>query len=88
MYPRGATIGGSSLVNAMNIALPPDSEWNLIADLTGDESWRAENMHQYFIEIERNKYAEEGLPYHGYDGFISVHGPLPTLSCSPLTDVS
>lgn len=39
-YPRGGTLGGSSAINAMGPVLPSDSDWELIADLTGDASWR------------------------------------------------
>jgi choline dehydrogenase len=39
-YPRGATLGGSSMINAMATWLPSDSDWNHVVDLTGDESWR------------------------------------------------
>ena len=39
-YPRGAALGGSSLINAMATLLPPDSEWDHIANITGDLSWR------------------------------------------------
>ena len=39
-YPRGATLGGSSVINAGVSALPPSSDWDSIASLTGDQSWR------------------------------------------------
>lgn len=39
-YPRGATVGGSSMINAMVTYLPPNSDWDYIANLTGDTSWR------------------------------------------------
>ncbi|KAL1656399.1 hypothetical protein SLS61_000862 [Didymella pomorum] len=52
LYPRGATLGGSSQVNAMNFAWAPDNEWDYIADLTGDESWGHENMRRYLTELE------------------------------------
>jgi choline dehydrogenase len=39
-YPRGATVGGSSMINAMVTFLPADSDWNYIANITGDQSWR------------------------------------------------
>jgi len=39
-YPRAGTLGGCSTHNAMVSALPPDSDWRYIADITGDESWR------------------------------------------------
>jgi hypothetical protein len=38
-YPRGATLGGSSVVNIAATWLPNDREWNDIAALTGDTSW-------------------------------------------------
>ena len=40
-YPRGSTIGGSTAVNAMLTVLPHEEDFNLVADLTGDESWRS-----------------------------------------------
>lgn len=39
-YPRGATLGGSSMINAMVCWLPSDSDWNYHAEVTGDDSWR------------------------------------------------
>jgi choline dehydrogenase len=38
-YPRGATLGGSSVINAAVSVLPPQSDWNFIKTLTGDGSW-------------------------------------------------
>lgn len=38
-YPRGATLGGSSMINAMATWLPSDSDWDHVVELTGDESW-------------------------------------------------
>jgi choline dehydrogenase len=38
-YPRGATLGGSAMVNAMASVLPNDADWNKIAKLAGDKSW-------------------------------------------------
>jgi choline dehydrogenase len=39
-YPRGATLGGSSIVNAGLTVLPSDSDWEYIEKLTGDTSWK------------------------------------------------
>lgn len=74
-YPRGATLGGSAQVNAMNMALPPDEEWQIIANLTGDDSWVPSNMRTYFEELERNLYMPENTPGHGFDGYIPVRTP-------------
>lgn len=38
-YPRGATLGGSAVVNAMGTFLPNDADWDYVANITGDESW-------------------------------------------------
>ncbi|KAK0631082.1 hypothetical protein B0T17DRAFT_590362 [Bombardia bombarda] len=71
-YPRGATLGGSSMINAMVCWLPPDSDWNYHANVTGDDSWKAENMHKIFVKIEKNNYATKGTPNHGFDGFFQT----------------
>ncbi len=39
-YPRGATLGGSSIVNAGAVFLPSNSDWDYIVGQTGDDSWR------------------------------------------------
>ena len=39
-YPRGATLGGSAIVNAMASVLPNDSDWDKIAEVSGDSSWK------------------------------------------------
>lgn len=71
-YPRGKALGGSSQVNAMNFALPPDEDWMHIAQLTGDNSWQPQNMRKYFQELEKNEYLPRRVPGHGYDGYIAV----------------
>lgn len=38
-YPRGATLGGSAMVNAMAWVMPNDHTWDEIANSTGDSSW-------------------------------------------------
>lgn len=38
-YPRGATLGGSAVINAMGTILPNDANWDDIADITDDDSW-------------------------------------------------
>ncbi|KAM0354814.1 hypothetical protein ACHAPU_000638 [Fusarium lateritium] len=70
LYPRGATLGGSAQLNAMNLALPPDNDWDYIAELTGDDSWHSDKMRQLFLDIENCTYATEGTPGHGFDGFL------------------
>ncbi|KAK4118584.1 GMC oxidoreductase [Parathielavia appendiculata] len=71
-YPRGATLGGSSMINAMVCWLPSDSDWNYHAEVTGDDSWRAENMHKIFTKIEKNNYLTRGAANHGFDGWFQT----------------
>ncbi len=51
LYPRGSALGGSTAVNAMVTVLPSRSDWNRIAELTGDHTWRADNMDPYYDRV-------------------------------------
>ena len=72
-YPRSGTLGGCAAHNAMVAVLPPDEDWEHIADLTGDESWRAENLRRLFQRVERNNYLPKGTPLHGFDGYFETN---------------
>ncbi len=52
LYPRAATLGGCTTHNAMILMYPHNEDWDGIAELTGDRSWRAEAMHRYFVRLE------------------------------------
>ncbi|AEO63927.1 uncharacterized protein THITE_2109539 [Thermothielavioides terrestris NRRL 8126] len=73
-YPRGATLGGSAIVNAMAAVLPNDADWNKIAALTGDDSWSAESMREVFVRIEKNLYLRpnESKAGHGFNGYVEM----------------
>src|SRR5436305_1824480 len=43
-YPRSGTLGGCTAHHALIAITPHDSDWNDIAALTGDASWRADEM--------------------------------------------
>jgi choline dehydrogenase len=58
-YPRAGTLGGCTSHNAMITVVPQDSDWNYIADITGDESWRPAKMRGYFERLENCKYVPE-----------------------------
>jgi choline dehydrogenase len=81
-YPRAGTLGGCTAHNAMITVVPHDSDWNSIAELTGDKSWRAENMHKYFTKLERNAYVPppEKESGHGYDGWLQVEKADPLIA--------
>jgi choline dehydrogenase len=55
-YPRAGTLGGCTAHNAMITVVPQDSDWNNIASITGDESWRPAKMRGYFERLENCKY--------------------------------
>lgn len=56
LYPRAATLGGCTAHNAMIFVTPDDSDWDAIAELTGDASWRATNMRRYLHKVENCGY--------------------------------
>lgn len=51
-YPRAAAVGGCTAHNAMITVYPHDADWDDIAALTGDESWRSDVMRDYFERLE------------------------------------
>ncbi|MBC7931897.1 MAG: GMC family oxidoreductase N-terminal domain-containing protein [Rubrivivax sp.] len=55
-YPRAGALGGCTTHNAMITVVPQDSDWNHIAEVTGDSSWKAERMRPYFARLENCKY--------------------------------
>ena len=60
LYPRAGTLGGCTAHNAMILVCPHDSDWNQLADLTGDPSWRAERMREHFERLENCDYRAAG----------------------------
>lgn len=55
-YPRAGTLGGCTAHNAMITIYGSDTDWDAIADETGDESWRPDAMRAYFERLERCRY--------------------------------
>jgi choline dehydrogenase len=78
-YPRSGTLGGCTAHNASICIVPPDADWNEIAEITGDNTWRAENMRRYFEIIENCSYLPRGTPGHGFDGWMGTARVDPTL---------
>ncbi len=52
LYPRAGCLGGCTAHNAMIMVYPHNADWDHIAELTGDSSWRADNMRAYFEKLE------------------------------------
>ena len=48
LYPRAGTLGGCTAHNAMILVYPHNADWDGIAQLTGDQSWRADAMRALF----------------------------------------
>jgi choline dehydrogenase len=83
-YPRAGTLGGCTAHHAMITVTADAADWDGIAGLTGDASWRSENMRTYFQRLERCQY--RGAPQdpfndpsrHGYQGWLTtqINSPL------------
>jgi choline dehydrogenase len=56
LYPRAGALGGCTAHNAMITVYPHNSDWDGIAALTGDPSWRAEEMRRFFERLEDCNY--------------------------------
>jgi choline dehydrogenase-like flavoprotein len=85
-YPRAGTLGGCTAHNAMILIAPSNSDWDQIADLTGDPSWRAGAMWSYFQRIEdcRHRGDERFWRHfgidptrHGWSGWLPTEKPVP-----------
>ncbi|KAK3484993.1 uncharacterized protein B0T23DRAFT_53929 [Neurospora hispaniola] len=77
-YPRAGTLGGCTAHNALLAVYPFQSDFQYIADLTGDEGWLPDNMRQHFIALEDKNYPQGGYYGHGQDGWLSIE--IPTLT--------
>ena len=86
LYPRAGTLGGCTAHNAMIYMLPHDSDWDQIAQATGDHSWRAANMRRYARRLEACHYRPVwrflrwfGIDFtgHGWDGWLKTEKAMP-----------
>lgn len=87
-YPRSASLGGCTSHHAMIVAVPNDRDWDAIAELTGDESWRASRMRGYFARLERCLYVSAykrwfqrllGPLYHLWQWLVLLFDPRAVL---------
>jgi choline dehydrogenase len=89
LYPRGATLGGSSAVNAMIAVYPNRKDWDDLARLTGDDSWRAETMRRYFERLEACEYLSgDDLKGHGQKGWLTTTTASPEVVAGDLTVIA
>jgi choline dehydrogenase len=61
-YPRAGTLGGCTAHNAMILAYPSHADWDQIADLTGDPSWRSPAMWRHFERVKEWLPLEKAAP--------------------------
>jgi choline dehydrogenase-like flavoprotein len=86
LYPRAGTLGGCSAHNAQILVYPDNSDWEYIAGLTGDSSWRPEKMRAYFELLENCHHrpvhrwlSKIGLnpTRHGWKGWLNTEIEIP-----------
>jgi choline dehydrogenase-like flavoprotein len=86
LYPRAGTLGGCTAHNAMILVYPHNADWDDIAALTGDASWKAENMRRYFERLENCRHrrlyrwlAKVGWnpARHGWKGWLRTEKAIP-----------
>lgn len=86
LYPRAGTLGGCTAHNAMIMVYPHNADWDGIARLTGDPSWNADSMRNYFERLENCHYrplervlAKTGANWtrHGWDGWLQTEIAIP-----------
>ena len=78
LYPRSGTLGGCTAHNAMITVYPHDADWDGIAEATGDPSWRATEMRQWFERLEACRYKRRPrmLPRHPWLSRLFAALPL------------
>ena len=86
LYPRAGTLGGCTAHNAMILVCPHDADWDHMAEITGDLSWKAKNMRKYFRRMENCRYRPVrrwlqklnlDRTDHGYNGWLPTEKAIP-----------
>ncbi len=86
LYPRAGTLGGCTAHNAHIFIYPADSDWQYIADLTGDSSWSPDRMRSYFERVENCHHrplqrllSKFGVnpSRHGFQGWLQSEKAIP-----------
>ena len=87
LYPRAGTLGGCTSHNAMITVYPHNQDWDDIAEMTGDDSWKSGKMRKYFQRLENCHHrlwhvrflAKLGLNFtrHGWAGWLQTEKAVP-----------
>ena len=80
LYPRAGTLGGCTAHNAMITVYPHNRDWDRIAELTGDDSWRSSSMRGYFERLERCRYVDRPLYVIHNQLLARIIGQIPWIS--------
>jgi choline dehydrogenase-like flavoprotein len=86
-YPRTGALGGCTAHNAMIMVYPHNKDWNDIAAMMDDPSWKAANMRRYFQRMEDCRHRpvwrclQRLLGWnptrHGFGGWLTIEKALP-----------
>jgi choline dehydrogenase len=85
LYPRAGTLGGCTAHNALILVYPHNSDWDRLANITGDLSWNSDNMRRYFERLEKCQYIDrpfnpnDNPSRHGFDGWLTTNRADPKL---------
>lgn len=74
-YPRTGALGGCSRHNALFSMQPYDMDWDDMAELTGDETYKSSNMRQYLT-----RFTDVAYEPHSADAGTSGWYPMRTTS--------
>jgi choline dehydrogenase-like flavoprotein len=86
LYPRAGTLGGCTAHNAQILVYPHNSDWDYIAELTRDPSWKPDKMRTYFERMEDCRHrplhrllSKFGLnpSRHGWKGWLRTEKAIP-----------
>lgn len=87
LYPRAGCLGGCTAHNAMITVYPHNQDWDDVATMTGDVSWRADNMRSYFERLENCNHrlppyrwlgkAGVNPTRHGWNGWLHTEKSIP-----------
>ncbi|ORY61577.1 uncharacterized protein BCR38DRAFT_440581 [Pseudomassariella vexata] len=70
LYPRAGTLGGCSRHNALVTIRAFDSDWDVVAEKTGDSSWNGSTFQRLFAGIEKCDYLPNSIIGHGFTGWL------------------
>ena len=86
-YPRTGALGGCTAHNAMIMVYPHNPDWDEIAEMTGDASWKAASMRRYFERMEDCRHRPVwrcikrllgwNPTRHGFGGWLTIEKALP-----------